>query len=138
DTTPVSVTGASADIVQRVPLDLPSGVQPVGDGTVQVTVKLRAVTAARTFDAGLALVGASPDRLYTLSTSHVLVTIGGSATDLDRLASVSLVLNLDVAGLDPGDHKITPTANLTTGLTLLSVSPSPVVVTIAVPAPSPT
>jgi len=138
DTTPVSVTGASSDVVQRVTLDLPNGVQAVGQGTVQVTVKLRAVTAARTFDAGLSLVGASPDRVYTLSTSHVLVTIGGSATDLDRLASVSLVLTLDVAGLDAGDHKVTPTANLTTGLTLLSVSPSPVIVTITAPAPSPT
>ena len=138
DTEPVSVTGASSDVIQRVRLALPNGVQPVGDGTVQVTVKLRAVTAARTFDAGLSLVGASPDRLYTLSTTHVLVTIGGSATDLDRLASVSLVLTLDVSGLDVGDHKVVPAANLTTGLTLLSVSPSPVIVTIAAPAPSPT
>ena len=138
DTAPVSVTGASSEVIQRVPLALPNGVQPVGDGTVQVTVKLHAVTAARTFDAGLSLVGASPDRLYTLSTTHVLVTIGGSATDLDRLASVSLVLTLDVTGLDVGDHKVVPAANLTTGLTLLSVSPSPVIVTIAAPAPSPT
>lgn len=138
DTTAVSVSGASADVVVNVPLALPNGVQALGDGTVQVTVKLRAVTAARTFDAGLVLVGASPDRVYSLSTSHVLVTIGGSATDLDRLGSVSLVLTLDVAGLDVGSHKVVPTANLTTGLTLLSVSPSPVIVTIANPAPSPT
>lgn len=138
DTTAVSVSGASADVVANVPLALPNGVQALGDGTVQVTVKLRAVTAARTFDAGLVLVGASPDRVYTLSTTHVLVTIGGSATDLDRLGSVSLVLTLDVAGLDAGEHRIVPTANLTTGLTLLSVSPSPVIVTIASPAPSPT
>ena len=134
----MSVTGASSEVIQRVPLALPNGVQPVGDGTVQVTVKLHAVTAARTFDAGLSLVGASPDRLYTLSTTHVLVTIGGSATDLDRRASVSRVLTLDVTGLDVGDHKVVPAANLTTGLTLLSVSPSPVIVTIAAPAPSPT
>jgi YbbR domain-containing protein len=138
DTTAVSVTGASADVVQRVPLALPSGVQALGDGSVEVTVKLRAVTSARTFDAGLVLVGASPDHVYTLSTSHVLVTIGGSATDLDRLGSVSVVLSLDVTGLDVGDHKVVPSANLTTGLTLLSISPSPVIVTIAAPAPSPT
>jgi hypothetical protein len=70
--------------------------------------------------------------------SHVLVTIGGSATDLDRLGSVPLVLTLDVTGLEVGEHRIVPMTNLTTGLTLLSVSPSPIIVTISAPAPSPT
>jgi YbbR domain-containing protein len=138
DTAPVSITGASADIVERVPLSLPNGVEALGEGTVQVTVQLRAVTAARTYDAGLVLVGARPDRVYALSTTHVLVTIGGSSTDLARLASVSLTLTLDVTGLDVGEHRLVPMANLTTGLTLLSVSPSPITVTIALPTPSPT
>jgi len=138
DTSPVSVTGASSNIVQQVSLALPSGVQAIDAASVQVTVKLRAVVGARTFDAGLTLVGASPDKLYSLSASHVLVTIGGSATDLDRLGSVPLVLTLDVTGLDAGEHRIVPMANLTTGLTLLSVSPSPIIVTISAPAPSPT
>ena len=43
------------------------------------------VTATRTFEAGLVLVGARPDRRYELSTDRVLVTIGGSVADLDRL-----------------------------------------------------
>jgi YbbR domain-containing protein len=138
DTTPVSVSGASSDVVQRVSLALPDGVDALGDGTVQVTVRLRPVTASRTFDAGLILDGASPDRIYTLSTTHVLVTIGGSVADLDRLSGGTLVLTLDVARLDDGAHPVIPTANLRTGLTLLGVSPSPVVVTITTPAPSPT
>jgi YbbR domain-containing protein len=138
DTAPVSVSGASSDVVQRVSLALPDGVDALGGGFVQVTVRLRAVTASRTFDAGLILEGASPDRLYALSTTHVLVTIGGSVADLDRLSGGTLVLTLDVARLDDGAHPVIPTANLTTGLTLLGVSPSPVVVTITTPAPSPT
>lgn len=137
DTAPVSVSGASSDVVQRVALDLPDGVEALGDASVQVTVKLRPVTATRTFDAGLVLSGANADKVYTLSTDHVLVTVGGSVADLDRLQGGALVLTLDVTGLEDGDHKITPTANLTTGLTLISISPSPVVVTIATPAPSP-
>ncbi|HLX34219.1 MAG TPA: CdaR family protein [Candidatus Limnocylindrales bacterium] len=137
DTAPVSVSGASSTVVEKVDLALPDGIQPLGDGTVQVTIVLRPVTSTRTFDAGLILVGASPDKTYTLSTGHVLVTIGGSEADLDRLQGGTLVLNLDVTGLDDGDHRIVPTANLTTGLTLLGISPSPVVVTISTPTPSP-
>ena len=137
DTAPVSVTGASSDVIRRIPLDLPSGVQAIGDGSVQVTVKIRAVTATRTFDAGLVLVGASPDKVYELSTSHVLVTIGGSVADLDRLSGGTLVLTLDVTGLGDGTHKVVPAPNLTTGLSLLSISPSPVTVTISSPTPSP-
>jgi hypothetical protein len=71
----------------------------------------------------------------------VLVTIGGSVADLDRLTGATLVLTLNVAGLGPGAHDLVPIANLTTGLTLIAVSPSPVTVTItaagASPAPSP-
>jgi YbbR domain-containing protein len=137
DTAPVSISGASSDVVQRVSLALPSGVQALGETTVQVTVRIRAVTATRTFDAGLAVVGSSPDKSYSLSTDHVLVTIGGLVADLDRLSAAAFVLNVDVSGLGDGPHKVVPTVNLTTGLTLLSISPSPVVVTIAAPAPSP-
>ena len=137
DTAPISMSGASSDVVQRISLDLPSGVQALGDGTVQVTVRLRPVTGTRVFEAGLVFVGASPDRDYQLSTDRVIVTVGGSVTDLDRLSGSTFVLTLDVTGLGIGDHKVVPTANLTTGLSLLGVSPSPIVVTISAPAPSP-
>jgi YbbR domain-containing protein len=137
DTQAVSVSGASSNVTASVPLNLPTGVQALGDGSVTVTVTLRPVTSTRTFQAGLVLVGASPDKVYTLSTDQVLVTIGGSIADLDRLSGATLVLTLDVSGLGDGDHAVPPDANLTTGLTLISVSPSPVTVTVASPASSP-
>jgi YbbR domain-containing protein len=137
DTAPISVGGASSDVIQRIALDLPTGVQALGDGTVEVTIRLRPVIATRVFEAGLILVGASPDRVYALSTDRVVVTIGGSVADLDRLSGATLVLTLDVTGLGDGEHEVVPTANLTTGLKLLGVSPSPVVVTISAPTPSP-
>jgi YbbR domain-containing protein len=137
DTQAVSVSGASSDVTASVPLNLPNGVQALGEGTVTVTVKLRPVTSTRTFQAGLVLTGASPDKVYSLSTDQVLVTIGGSIADLDRLSGATLVLTVDVNGLGDGDHPVAPDANLTTGLTLISVSPSPIIVTVAPPPPSP-
>lgn len=138
DTVAISVTGLSADLTTRVALQLPSGVQALGTGNVSVTVKLRPLTGTRTFDAGVILTGARVDLVYKLSTDRLLVTIGGSEADLDRLSGASLALTVNVSGLGVGSHQVTPTANLTTGLSLLGVSPSPITVTISSPSPSPT
>jgi YbbR domain-containing protein len=137
DTQGISVSGASSDITATVPLNLPNGVEALGTGTVEVTIHLRPVISTRTYEAGITLVGASPDKVYSLSTDRVLVTIGGSTADLDRLSATLLVLTVDVTGLGDGSHKLQPDANLTTGLSLISISPSPITVTIASSPPSP-
>jgi YbbR domain-containing protein len=141
DTAAIQISGASANVVKTVELQLPDGVQTIGSPTVTVTIKLRPVTGSRSFEAGLALKGARADLVYGLSTNSVVVTIGGSIADLEKVTGSSLVLSLDVSGLDVGTHAVTPTASLASGLTLLGVSPSPVTVTItatpATPAPSP-
>jgi YbbR domain-containing protein len=137
DTQPVSISGASSAVTQDVGFELPAGVQALDANAVKVTVKLRPVTATRTFEAGLVIVGAQPDRDYALSTDRVLVTIGGSIAELDRLSGTSIVLAVDVSGLETGTHDVTATANLTTGLTLISASPNPIKVTVSTPAPSP-
>jgi len=136
DTSPVTITGATSDVTSTVTLELPDGVQALGTATVTVTVTLRPVTASRSFESGLILVGARADREYELSTDRVLVTIGGSIADLDRLSGAALSLTLDVTGLDAGSHEVSVSANLQTGLTLIGVSPNSIVVTISLP-PSP-
>ena len=135
DTAPVSVAGASSEFVQTVGLALPEGVEALGGGSVQVTVHLRPITATRTFEAGLVLVGARPDRSYRLSTDRVLVTIGGSLADLDRLSGTNLALTVDVTGLDDGTHTVSVSANLQTGLTLVGATPNPIEVTVTSPPP---
>ena len=140
DTAPVTITGASSKVTVETPLALPDGVLAPGLATVRVTITLRPITATRTFNAGLILVGARADRVYILSTDRVLVTIGGPVADLDRLSGSVLVLTLDVTGLDAGTHGVSVGANLVTGLTLIGASPNPVSVTIgliATPIPSP-
>ena len=132
DTAPVILTGASSELTQEVGLVLPPGVQALGASTVAVTVELRPVSATRTYQAGLVVVGERPDRRYELSTDRVLVTIAGSVADLDRLGSTSLTLTVDVTGLDPGTHTVAVSANLTTGLSLIDVSPNPVEVTVSI------
>jgi YbbR domain-containing protein len=139
DTEPASITGVSDDVTVEVALAPPPGVTAVEQGPIRVSVKLRPVTGTRTFTAGLRLVGANNTLSYKLSVDSVLVTIGGSVADLDRLSGAALVMDLDVAGLKTGTHEVTPTANLPVGTTLVAVSPPTVGVTIgttAIAAPS--
>jgi YbbR domain-containing protein len=137
DTEQVSISGASSAVTQTVGFALPSGVHALNQRSVTVTVTLRPKIATRTYEAGLVLVGAQPDLDYTLSADRVLVTIGGSIADLDRLSGTNIVLTIDVGGLGPGKHSVGARANLTTGLTLISLSPNPITVTVSNPSPSP-
>ena len=136
DTDPIPMTGVSANETVTVGLALPTGVVAVGDETIAVSIKIRPVTGTRTFSAGLRLVGARSDLSYALATDRVLVTIGGSTADLDRLAGATLAMDLNVAGLKPGIHDVPVTANLPAGTTLVSVTPATVSVTISAAAAS--
>jgi YbbR domain-containing protein len=138
DTTPISLNGATADVTTTVGLALPTGVLPIGSDTVRVTIGVRQVTATRNFSAGIALVGARPDRTYSLSTDRVLVTLGGSTADLDSLQGHAFDVQISVGGLDSGKHDVKISANLPAGLALVAAAPASVTVTVGLPAPSPT
>ena len=127
DTDPISMTGVSADQTVVVGLALPTGIVAVDEGPITVTVTIRPVTATRTFSAGLRLVGANNTLTYALSVDSVLVTIGGSTADLDRLSGAALVMDLDVTGLKAGTHDVPVTGNLPVGTTLVAISPPTVV-----------
>jgi len=140
DTTQIPMTGVSSDLNVAVELDLPTGILAVGDDRITVIVTLRPVTATRTFNAGVRLLGAGRGLSYALDADRILVTIGGSVADLDRLSGTALVVDLDVTGLEPGTELVPVSLDLPTGTTVVSASPSSVTVTITGPAatPSPT
>lgn len=141
DTQPLPMGGVSSDRTFEVDLALPTGVLVVGEGRVAVTVTLRPVTETRTFNAGVRLIGAGRGLSYSLEVDRVLVTLGGSVADLDRLSGQALVLDLDVGGLGPGTVSVPVGVDLPTGVTLVSTTPAEIEVTItsssATPSPSP-
>ena len=138
DTEQIPMTGVSSDLTVSVGLDLPTGVLAVGNDEISVTVTLRPVTATRTFSAGVRLIGAGRGLSYAVDADRILVTVGGSVADLDRLSGTVLVVDLDVSGLGPGTASVPVALDLPTGATLISASPSSVNVTITGPPPSPT
>ena len=102
DTDPIPMTGVSADEVVEVGLALPTGVVAVNDEPITVTIAIRPVTETRTFSAGLDLVGDSSEFAYGIPIDRVLITVGGSTADLDRLSGATIVATLDVTGTHGG------------------------------------
>src|SRR5207245_4506878 len=131
DTKPIEIGAVTGTLSVDIGFAMPAGVLPVGRDTVHVTVTILPATGTRTFDAGLVLVGERTDLAYALSTTHVLVVIGGPVADLDRIDPSAFTVNLDVGGLGLGVHEIQPAPNLQAGLRLLSVEPSKVTVTVS-------
>jgi YbbR domain-containing protein len=137
DTEPISVNGATSTINRTVKIALPPGVRAVAGDDVLVTITLRKVTATRNFSAGVVLSGARLDRTYDLSVDRVLVTVGGSVADLDRLEGQSFALRAEVGGLGPGTHVVPLDPNLPAGLAMLAPNPATVEVTVGLPGTSP-
>jgi YbbR domain-containing protein len=137
DTEPISVNGATSTVDQTVELALPAGVRAVAGSTVRVVITLRPVTATRNFSAGIVLSGARTDRTYDLSVDRVIVTVGGSVADLDRLEGRRFDVRAEVGGLGTGDHVVALVANLPAGLALVATSPATVGVVVGLPAASP-
>jgi YbbR domain-containing protein len=137
DTVPVSIAGASASVSIVTGLSLPTGVLPINAPSVTVRITLRQVAATRTLSAGIVLVGTRPDLAYSLSGDRVLVTIGGTSAELDRIAGSAFTVSIDVSGVTIGVRSLPVSVALPAGVTLLSVSPGTVAVTAAEPAPVP-
>jgi YbbR domain-containing protein len=138
DTGTVDLTGATGDVTRVVNLVLPAGITTVGSGAVSVTVHLTPVSASQTFSAGILLSGARDDRLYSLSVDQILVTLGGSPAALAGIQGQGFSVAVDVDGLAPGVHVLTPTVNLPASLTLIGLAPQTISVTVSIaPTPSP-
>lgn len=138
-TVPISIEGRTTNLETTVAFDLPQGVTAVTPAEVTVRVLVRAINESRSFNAGIVLFGARGDRSYSLSTQRVLLTIGGSPADLDRLDGAELAVTANVSSLDVGRHEVTLGLNVQAGLRVIAIAPATVTVTIgaAEPAPSP-
>jgi YbbR domain-containing protein len=138
DTKPVSIAGATTDVVADVALDLPPGVTALGVTTVRVTVSIRPQVGTRSFQVGVSLRNADPATRYDLGAGQVVVTIGGPIGPLNALDGATLVAIVDVAGLGAGAHPVAPEVAVPPGLTVAALSPPEVSVTVTPPSsPSP-
>jgi YbbR domain-containing protein len=138
DTAPISVSGYSSSQTIETPLALPTGVVALDVRSVRVTIVVRPVTGTRNFEVGLRIVGGKTGMTYTTDVDRVLITVGGSVVDLDRLIGSTLAVDLDVAALGPGRAEVPVTIDLPAGVTLVAANPAKVAVTVtAAPSSAP-
>jgi YbbR domain-containing protein len=134
----ISIAGATGDVSAQVSLDLPAGVEAPDVTTVSVVVHLQSPSSSRTVTVGVVPDGALSDRIYSLSTPSVTVTIGGATAALDAFDTSTLVATVSVGDLDVGSHVVQVAIALPSGIKALSVNPPTIQVTVgAPPTPSP-
>ena len=129
-TEPVSVTDATEDIDSRVRLILPSGVSFLGDPTVQVGVKIKAIESSVTTFAPLTAQGLSPTLSARFSPETLDVILSGPIARLNTLQSSDVQAFANLFNLSEGTYQITPTVSVPGGINVVSVLPSTVQVII--------
>jgi len=142
-TAPLSIEGLSADEEFEAQLELPENVSLAdgGEATVTVTATIVPSVSSRTFVLGVVCQNAGANACLP-GLEQVAVTVSGPGEVLAGLSAGDLTPILDVSGLAPGSHSVTPQiGGLPEGAELLSISPGTVPVVIqapATPAPEPT
>ncbi len=137
-TKPISIAGATSDVTVNVGLDLPTGVSSGQVQSISVVVHLASPATTRSVSVGVVPTGARPDRIYTLSTPSVIVTLGGATASLNAFDTSTLVGSVSVGDLDVGAHTIKISVGVPAGITVVTISPFQITVTVAsAPTPSP-
>jgi YbbR domain-containing protein len=138
NTKAISISGATGDVSVKVDLDLPSGVEAPEVTSIDIVIHLTSPAATRSVTVGVVPVGALPNRIYTLSTPTVTVTIGGAQAALDAFDTSTLVGEVTVGDLSPGIYNLTVAVNVPPGINVVAVNPSQIAVTVEIPpSPSP-
>ncbi len=138
-TEPISIDGLSASQTFEVALDLPEGVA-LGEGepeTIVVEATIVPSVSSRTFVVGVICQGEG-DNACLPGLDQVSITVSGSGEALGALTADDVTPIVDVSGLEPGDHDVSPSVSLPAGVELLSIAPGTIPVTIVAPESAPT
>jgi YbbR domain-containing protein len=141
ETAPVDVSGASTDMVERVPLVLPEGVSLplVGGQGVTVTVNVTAIESSLTLQSELTIQGLPSGLTATPSPEAVDVILSGPLPKLEVLKPDDVQVTLNLFDLERGTHKVVPIVIAPEGIKVESILPDTIEVEINVaPTPTPT
>jgi YbbR domain-containing protein len=137
-TEPLSIGGLTESTSVEAQLDLPEGTRLAGgDESVTVNIEVQAAIATRTLLLGLVCQGADDGVACLPRLDQVSAVLRGPAAVLADLEPADLLVELDVAGLDPGDHEVEPTLNPPNGINVVSISPGVVALTLQEPEAPP-
>lgn len=147
ETSPLDMTGVRDDVEIRLPLNLPNGVEVVGDQTVLVQVGVAAIEGSLTFSGlPVQVIGLPEDLVARISPQTVDVIISGPVPMLDRSSEEDVRVYLDLGEVEAGTYQFAPKVDLSISeLKLESILPSSIEVVVqlrsqvtSTPTPRPT
>jgi YbbR domain-containing protein len=138
-TVPVDITDASADVVERVPLNLPENISALGTQSVDAQVSIVPIIGTQTLRRRPVIQGLGAGLGYTLTLDSVSVFVSGPLSKLLTLKPDSVPVVLDLAGLGPGVHVVEPKLPVPEEIKIEGLSPENVEITLwPLPVPTPT
>jgi YbbR domain-containing protein len=141
ETTPINLNGSQDGLDLSLGLNLPNGVQVVGDQSVQVQIGVAAIEGSLSITRLNVNVSGLADGLNAqVSPETVDIILSGPLPILDTLTADRIMVSVDLTGQGPGTYQLVPRVQMpSTDLKLESVLPGSIEVTITqAPTPTPT
>jgi YbbR domain-containing protein len=135
ETEPLDIQDAKDDIITRLGLTLPENITVVGAQTVQVEVGISAIQTSLTLlDQPITITGLTEGLIAQISPQTVDIILSGPLPVLDVLTPQDITITVDVTGLGPGVHQLTPKVNVLVDNVLVeSILPGTIEVVLSLP-----
>jgi YbbR domain-containing protein len=133
ETLPISITGATQILTQRVPVTLPTNVVVVGINLVTVTVEILPILSSRTMTDVVEVQGLSRGWVATLSPGVVEVILEGPDSLLAEIVPEDLQVFVNLFGYGLGTHAVAPVVLSPQGIEVVTVIPESIEVVIQLP-----
>jgi YbbR domain-containing protein len=142
ETQPLNLDGIGDNLTTRLELNLPQGVSIVGEQTVLIQAGVSPIESSLTLSGEkVELIGLPSGMSAQISPASVDVILSGPLPLLDTLTRQDVRVTVDVTGLGPGTHQLTPRIEiLISDVAVESVLPGTVEVVLilnATPTPRP-
>jgi hypothetical protein len=137
----LDIENSKENISTRLSLNLPENITIIGSQTVQVSVGITPIQTSLTLlNQPINIIGLPEGLSAQVLPQAIDVIISGPVPVLDALTSQDVTVSVDVTGLDPGTHQLTPNVKvLVSNVLVESILPGTVEVTLLVPGtPTPT
>ena len=135
ETAPLSIEGATSEVRERLPLNLPENVSVLEEAGVFVTVGISPIESSITVSRSPVVIGLSELLTATVSLARVDVLVSGALPRLDALDASDVRVMLDLTGLTPGSHVVVPVVVAPEGVRVEGVIPQAIEVVIEALAP---
>lgn len=137
ETQAITLTAATGEIQQRLQIVIPPGATVLEGTAVDVTISISAIEGGTTVKQPPVIQGLGPGLDASVALDTVDVILSGPLPSLEALGPDDVFVLVDLTGLLPGNHVLTPRVVVPTGIRSVGVIPETIEVVITA-RPTPT